>query len=50
MKLKQLIIKNKIEFNKNFRVLLKKKLDKSSLSKAMFYASINGGKELDHSW
>ena len=46
MKLKQLIIKNKIEFNKNFRELLKKKLDKSSLSKAMFYASINGGKRI----
>ncbi len=46
MNLKTLININKKKFNIKFKKLLKNKLDKSSLSKAMFYGSMNGGKRI----
>ena len=46
MNLNTLININKKEFDIKFKTLLKSKLDKSSLSKAMYYGSINGGKRI----
>ena len=46
MNLNTLININKKKFDINFKNLLKDKLDKSSLSKAMYYGCFNGGKRL----
>ncbi len=46
MNLKTLINANKRKFDIKFKKLLKNKLDKSSLSNAMFYGSMNGGKRI----
>ena len=46
MKLKTLINTNKIEFDGKFKKLLKKKLNNSILSKAIYYGSNNGGKRI----
>ncbi len=46
MNLKTLINNNKKEFDKKFKFLLKHSLDRSILSKAMYYGSINGGKRI----
>ena len=46
MNLNTLINVNKKTFDIRFKKLLKNKLDKSSLSKAMFYGSMNGGKRI----
>ena len=46
MNLKTLINNNKKQFDKKFKSLLNKKLDKSILSKAMYYGCFNGGKRL----
>ncbi len=46
MNLNTLININKKKFDINFKNLLKDKLDKSSLSKAMYYGSMNGGKRI----
>ena len=46
MNLNTLINANKRKFNIKFKKLLKNKLDKSSLSNAMFYGSMNGGKRI----
>ncbi len=46
MNLNTLINVNKKKFDIKFKKLLKNKLDQSSLSKAMFYASMNGGKRI----
>ena len=46
MNLKTLINVNKRKFDIKFKKLLKNKLDKSSLSNAMFYGSMNGGKRI----
>ena len=46
MKLNTLINNNKNQFNKKFKELLKHNLDKSILSKAMFYGCNNGGKRI----
>tara|TARA_B100000989_G_scaffold245074_1_gene192170 strand:+ start:476 stop:1357 length:882 start_codon:yes stop_codon:yes gene_type:complete len=46
MNLITLININKKKFDLKFKKLLKNKLDKSSLSKAMLYGSMNGGKRI----
>ncbi len=46
MNLNTLINLNKKKFDIKFKTLLKNKLDKSSLSKAMYYGSMNGGKRI----
>ena len=46
MILNTLINTNKKKFDIKFKTLLNNKLDKSSLSKAMYYGSINGGKRI----
>ena len=46
MNLNTLINANKRKFDIKFKKLLKNKLDKSSLSKAIFYGSMNGGKRI----
>ncbi len=46
MKIKTLIKNNKIQFDSKFKSLLKKKLDNSNLSKAMYYGCINNGKRI----
>ena len=46
MNLNTLININKKKFDIQFKTLLKNKLDKSNLSKAMYYGSINGGKRI----
>ena len=46
MNLKTLINSNKLHFDRKFKKLLKKKLDNSILSKAIFYGSNNGGKRI----
>jgi len=46
MNLNTLINTNKKNFDIKFKILLKNSLDKSSLSKAIYYGSINGGKRL----
>ena len=46
MNLNTLININKKKFDIKFKALLNNKLDKSSLSKAMFYGSMNGGKRI----
>ena len=46
MNLNTLINNNKYEFDRQFKNLLKKNLDNSILSKAMYYGSINGGKRI----
>ncbi len=46
MNLNTLININKKKFDIQFKTLLKNKLDKSGLSKAMFYGSMNGGKRI----
>ncbi|MDA9749142.1 polyprenyl synthetase family protein [Pelagibacteraceae bacterium] len=46
MKLKTLINSNKLQFDKQFKKLLKVKLNKSILSKAIYYGSNNGGKRI----
>ena len=46
MNLKTLINANKKNFDIKFKKILKNKLDKSSLSKAMYYGSMNGGKRI----
>ena len=46
MNLNTLINKNKIQFESQFKYLLRDKLDSSILSKAMYYGSINGGKRI----
>ena len=46
MNLKTLINNNKKQFDKKFKSLLNRKLDKSILSKAMYYGCINGGKRI----
>ena len=46
MNLNTLINVNKKRFDIKFKKLLKNKLGKSSLSKAMFYGSMNGGKRI----
>ena len=46
MDLNTLININKKKFDIKFKKLLKNKLDRSSLSNAMFYGSINGGKRI----
>ena len=46
MNLNTLINTNKKNFDVQFKKLLNKKLDKSSLSKAIYYGSINGGKRI----
>jgi len=46
MNLNTLINTNKKNFDIQFKKLLNKKLDKSSLSKAIYYGSINGGKRI----
>ncbi len=46
MNLNTLININKRKFDIKFKKLLKNKLDKSSLSNAMFYGSMNGGKRI----
>ena len=46
MNLNTLINANKRKFNIKFKKLLKNKLDKSSLSNAIFYGSMNGGKRI----
>ena len=46
MKLNTLINNNKNQFDKKFKVLLKHNLDRSILSKAMFYGCNNGGKRI----
>ena len=46
MNLNTLINVNKRKFDIKFKKLLKNKLDKSSLSNAMFYGSMNGGKRI----
>ena len=46
MKLKTLIISNKLRFDSKFKKLLKKRLDNSTLSKAIYYGSNNGGKRI----
>ena len=46
MNIKTLINNNKKKFDKKFKFLLKHSLDKSILSKAMYYGSINGGKRI----
>ena len=46
MNLNTLINVNKRKFDIKFKILLKRKLYKSSLSNAMFYGSMNGGKRI----
>mgnify|MGYP001276249133 FL=1 len=46
MNLNTLINTNKKNFDIKFKKLLNKKLDKTSLSKAIYYGSINGGKRI----
>ncbi len=46
MNLNTLINANKKNFDIKFKKILKNKLDKSSLSKAMYYGSMNGGKRI----
>jgi len=46
MNLNTLINTNKKNFDIKFKKLLNKKLDKTSLSKAIFYGSVNGGKRI----
>ncbi len=46
MNLNTLINNNKNQFNKKFKELLKYNLDRSILSKAMFYGCNNGGKRI----
>ena len=46
MNLNTLINANKRRFDIKFKKLLKNKLDKSSLSNAIFYGSMNGGKRI----
>ena len=46
MSLNALINDNKSQFDRKFKTLLKKKLDNSILSKAMYYGSLNGGKRI----
>ena len=46
MNLNTLINVNKRKFDIKFKKLLKNKLDKSSLSNAIFYGSMNGGKRI----
>ena len=46
MNLKTLINNNKKQFDRKFKSLLNRKLDKSILSKAMYYGCINGGKRI----
>ena len=46
MNLNTLINANKRKFDIKFKKLLKNKLDKSSLSNAIFYGSMNGGKRI----
>ncbi len=46
MDLNTLINKSKKKFDIKFKTLLKNKLDKSGLSNAMFYGSMNGGKRI----
>ena len=46
MSLNTLINNNKNQFNKKFKELLKHNLDRSILSKAMFYGCNNGGKRI----
>ena len=46
MNLNTLINTNKKNFDIKFKILLKNSLDKSSLSKAIYYGSINGGKRI----
>ena len=46
MNLKTLINNNKKQFDSKFKKLLNTKLDKSILSKAMYYGSVNGGKRI----
>ena len=46
MNLNTLINLNKKTFDIKFKKMLKNKLDKSSLSRAIFYGSINGGKRI----
>ena len=46
MKLKPLINKYKIEFNGRFKKLLRERLNNSTLSKAIYYGSNNGGKRI----
>ena len=46
MNLNTLININKKKFDLRFKKLLNNKLDKSILSKAMYYGSINGGKRI----
>ena len=46
MNLKTLISNNKKQFDSKFKKLLNTKLDKSILSKAMYYGSVNGGKRI----
>ncbi len=46
MNLNTLINTNKKKFDLKFKKLLNNKLDKSILSKAMYYGSINGGKRI----
>ena len=46
MKLNTLINNNKKHFDKQFKLILQSNLDKSILSKAMYYGSINGGKRI----
>ena len=46
MDLNTLIKINKKNFDIKFKKLLYKKLDKSNLSKAIYYGSINGGKRI----
>ena len=46
MNLNTLINNNKKQFDKKFKELLNHSLDKSILSKAMFYGCNNGGKRI----
>ncbi len=46
MNLKTLINNNKNQFDRQFKILLKSRLNNSILSKAMYYGSINGGKRI----
>ncbi len=46
MNLKTLINGNKIQFDRKFKKLLKEKLNNSTLSKAIYYGSNNGGKRI----
>ena len=46
MNLNTLINANKRKFDIKFKKLLKNKLEKSSLSNAIFYGSMNGGKRI----